>query len=157
MELWVNGVSQTTMTVDNPDWVEYVVLVVLTGQDQIDVVFANDYYVLNVEDRNLYVDFVQVGTTLVQAEGATVYDIGFAIDAFGGANVQARQEFVHLAGSLRFVLGTGSTTLGHNANGNLNTHTGKRLVWVWRTGCKWCNRMEPLKHCLSMKKGGALL
>jgi YD repeat-containing protein len=118
MELWVNGVKQQSWTVDNPDWSDYTAQVSLTGRDQIDVVFANDYYQPPI-DRNLYVDYVQVGAVTVQAEGATVYDVGAGEDAFDGETVSAGREFINSAGALRFVLGTRATALGYDANGTI--------------------------------------
>jgi len=59
MELWVNGVKQQTWSNVAGAWTTYQQSVVLSGNDQIEVVFTNDCSAGGY-DRNLYVDYVVV-------------------------------------------------------------------------------------------------
>lgn len=69
--------------------------------DQVDIAFINDA-VINGQDRNLYVDYLTVGDTTVQAEGASVrLDRGAGAAAFDGEDVIAGREGVVWNGALR--------------------------------------------------------
>lgn len=118
MELWVNGVRQTSWSVTSTVYQDYTTAVVLSGRDQLEVVFTNDYYA-GGEDRNLWVDYVQVGSQTVQAEGPAVLDRGNGDAAFDGHNVIAGQEGIYWNGALRFVVGGGQAR-GYDASGNLS-------------------------------------
>jgi hypothetical protein len=60
MKLYVNGDERASWMVNITSYANYTVTTPLTGRDQIDIVFTNDYY-QSPEDRNLYVDYVTVG------------------------------------------------------------------------------------------------
>ncbi|MCU0520968.1 MAG: hypothetical protein MUF84_09780 [Anaerolineae bacterium] len=69
--------------------------------DQVDIVFTNDA-VINGQDRNLYVNYLTVGGTTQQAEGASVrLDRGTGEAAFDGEDVIVGQEVVLWNGALR--------------------------------------------------------
>jgi RHS repeat-associated protein len=118
MELWVNQVKVRTWTVSATSYTDYTFTPNLTGRDQIDVVFTNDG-VVGSEDRNLYVDYVKVGATTYQAETVMIMDRGGSTDAFDGHLVQAGSEMLPWSAALRFVVGTGGTSVGYDKNGSM--------------------------------------
>jgi hypothetical protein len=135
MALWVNGVQQQTWTVASDQWSDYTTQVTLTGRDQFDIVYPVDYY-QPPADRNLWVDFVQVGETVVQAAGPTVIDIHAGQAAFDGEYLLPGDQVQYSSGALRFVLGAGATALGYDANGNLSYKL--QDGQADRTGCNPC-------------------
>jgi hypothetical protein len=69
MKLYVNGDERASWMVNSTSYTNYTVTTPLTERDQIDIVFTNDYY-QPPDDRNLYVDYVTVGGSMLQAEGS---------------------------------------------------------------------------------------
>ncbi len=75
MELRVDGVTVATFTVTASDWAAYTVHSSMTaGSRRITVAFTNDAYV-PPEDRNLYVDKVQIGALLTPPPPQTAITI----------------------------------------------------------------------------------
>jgi len=73
-----------------------------------------------VKAHALYVDYVTVGATTVQAEGgAMVYDRGSGDAAYDDVDVVAGQELLDVDGALRFAKGAGAYAAGYDANGNM--------------------------------------
>ncbi|MCB0111200.1 MAG: hypothetical protein KDE53_35000, partial [Caldilineaceae bacterium] len=130
MQLWVNGILRQTWTINTSSWTDYTVTVPLTGRDQIDVVFTNDYSA-NGQDRNLYVDWIQVNGTTLQ-ESVAVVDRGGGNSAFDGDNIVAGTN-LYWNGALRFVAGSGGTAMGYDSNGNMSykLEEGKATVYAW--------------------------
>lgn len=119
MELWVNGTKVKTWTNVSTSWTTYSQNATLNGNDKVEVVFTNDCYTGGY-DRNLYVDYVVVNGTTIQAEGGgMVIDGGAGSAAFDGASVILGQETIASNGALRMVKGTGAFWGAYDTNGNL--------------------------------------
>ncbi len=89
MEVWLSGVKVQGFSVDSAALKPYVVTVpVGTSAASVDIVFANDAYRPDLgQDRNLYVDHIEVnGRTLAAAGAGTVLDFGSGAGAFDGIN-----------------------------------------------------------------------
>ena len=121
MELWVNGVRQQTWAVGSSTPSDYAVNVVLTGNDQIDVTFTNDA-VVNGADRNLFVDYVRVGSTTIQAESSMIIDRGEGNAMFDGNDALVGGEWLFWSSALRFVMATdpAAALVGYDLNGNVS-------------------------------------
>ena len=121
MELWVNGSKAATWANVASSWTNYSQSVTLSGKDVIDVVFTNDCGGGGY-DRNLFVDYVIVDGTTIQAEGgAAIIDIGSGTAAFDGQNVVMGGQGIYWSGALRLVKGDGGFIGGYDANGNLTS------------------------------------
>jgi RHS repeat-associated protein len=129
MKLRINGTDRQTWTVSSSTYTNYSVSTTLTGRDVIEVVYTNDSGA-----RSLYVDYVTVNGSTVQAEGgAMVYDRGTGNAAFDDLDVIAGQELLDVNGALRFVKGAGAYAAGYDANGNMTVRVveGKAYLQTW--------------------------
>jgi RHS repeat-associated protein len=116
MELWVNGGKQQTWTNVPSSWTVYSQNVILSGNDEIEVVFTNDCAGSGY-DRNLIVDYIVVDGRTIQAEGsAVILDRG---DPFDGQDILSGQEGVYWTGGLRFAVGPKAFAGCYDANGNM--------------------------------------
>jgi RHS repeat-associated protein len=121
MELWVNGSKVATWANIASNWTNYSQSATLSGKDVVDVVFTNDCFGGGY-DRNLYVDYIIVDGTTIQAEGgAAILDRGDGTASFDGQNVIMGQEAINWNGALRLVKGDGAFIGGYDGNGNLTS------------------------------------
>jgi RHS repeat-associated protein/uncharacterized repeat protein (TIGR01451 family) len=119
MELWVNGSKQQTWTNVASTWTTYQQSVILSGNDQIEVVFTNDCSAGGY-DRNLFVDYVVVDGRTIQAEGgAAIVDRGAGAASFDGLDVIAGQQGIYWNAALRFVVGPQASAACYDQNGNM--------------------------------------
>ncbi len=119
MELWVNGVRQQTWSNVAASWTTYQQSVVLSGNDQVEVVFTNDCSAGGY-DRNLFVDYVVVDGRTIQAEGgAAVVDRGAGTASFDGLDVIAGQEGIVWSAALRLVVGPQASAACYDQDGNM--------------------------------------
>ncbi|NUM49194.1 MAG: hypothetical protein HUU38_31220, partial [Anaerolineales bacterium] len=124
MQLYVNGTYKTQWPVTNT-YANYDYTMILSGSDVIEVIFNNDCYA-PPEDRNLYVDYVQIRNggvveqTIQAEDGAMVYDKGAGSAAFDGLNVVAANQTMANNGALRFATGS-AMALGYDQNGNMTS------------------------------------
>lgn len=117
MQLWVNRRMIHSWKVDFAEFAEYRAEAVLSGRDEIALVFTTDHYMPSVKDRLLIVDWIQVGEQLFEAEGPDViYDRG---DPFDNQDVTAGREGMWWQGSLRLTVETAPATFSYDANGNM--------------------------------------
>jgi uncharacterized protein (DUF1800 family) len=103
MQLRVDGVTVGSAEVRNADPTEYTFAVPpLTNRSRVDVVYANDA-AGNGEDRNLKVDYLLAGSTVMRPGSAgVVYDQGSGVAAFDGINTLPGQATMGSNGALRF-------------------------------------------------------
>ncbi len=130
MELWVNDVKVQTWTNVASCWTTYNKTTPLSGNDKIDVVFTNDCSAGGY-DRNLFVDYVIVGGTTIQAEGgAAIIDRGIGSAAFDGGDVLVGQQSLYWNAALRLVKGAGTYASGYDANGNMTSRAVDGAGWI---------------------------
>ena len=126
LDLWVNSVNVTSWTVTGA-WQTYTANVTLTGQDHVDLVFANDAFDATT-DRNLSIASLQVDSQPTLAPTAAVYDRRVGAAAFDGQDVIPGQALMAWNGALRFVLNN-MVPYAYDANGNLINRAGQTLTW----------------------------
>ncbi len=103
MQVRVNGVVIRTVEVRSVDQADYsfTVPAIVTGS-KIDVAFTNDA-VINGQDRNLYVSYLQAGGSIVMPIAAgTLLDSGTGAAAFDGLNISPGRTDLYSNGALRF-------------------------------------------------------
>jgi YD repeat-containing protein len=129
MSLWGNGAEVKTWSDVTSTWDDYTTSQTLSGDDQIDVVFADG------ADCDLYVDYVDVAGQRVQAEGgAAIIDKGTGDEAFDGLNVIAGQQTIWWSAALRFVVGEKAYAACYDENGN--------MTWRLRDGVAYEQRWD---------------
>jgi uncharacterized protein (DUF1800 family) len=103
MQLRVDGITVGSAEVRSSDPAEYSFAVpALATGSRVDVVFANDALVSG-EDRNLKVDHLIAGSTVMRPTNVGVlYDLGSGMAAFDGANTLPGQAAMGANGALRF-------------------------------------------------------
>jgi uncharacterized protein (DUF1800 family) len=102
MEVRVNGARVGTSTVTSPSTTAFRYEVpALAPGSKVDVVFTNDAS-SDGEDRNLFVESISEGSTVVLAASpAAVFDRGAGPNAFDGVDVLPGQSGLYWAGALR--------------------------------------------------------
>ncbi len=107
MEIWIGGVKVQTFTVGTASYLPYVVTnpLGLSARD-VDIVFTNDAYRPDLgQDRNLYVDRIEVNGRSISANGAgTLVDFGAGAAAFDGFNTASSYGALGSFGALRMGL-----------------------------------------------------
>ncbi|MFO1192128.1 MAG: carbohydrate-binding domain-containing protein [Rhodoferax sp.] len=89
MEVWLAGTRVQTVSVQSSIWTAYTITVPTgTAAHSVDLVFTNDAYRPDLgQDRNLYVDRIEVNGRAFSASGAgTVLDFGTGAGAVDGFN-----------------------------------------------------------------------
>jgi Ca2+-binding RTX toxin-like protein len=108
MEVWLSGTRVHSISVDSNQWAAYAVPVPPgISAHSIDIVFTNDAYRPDLgQDRNLYVDRVEVnGRTLAAGGAGVVVDFGTGVGAFDGFNTSVGYGVLSSHGALRIGLG----------------------------------------------------
>ncbi|MBL8339709.1 MAG: putative Ig domain-containing protein, partial [Rhodoferax sp.] len=130
MEVWIGGNRLQTFQVASSSWSSYGVAVPAgLRAEAVDIVFTNDAYRPDLgQDRNLYVDRLEVDGRSVSASGAgVVLDYGTGAGAFDGFNTTLGQGMLTTQGALRIGLqsndqldgGAGADTLAGGAGQDL--------------------------------------
>jgi hypothetical protein len=112
MRLRINGAEVMIVKVTNLQYADfsYAPSQSISYPAKIDVVFTNDYHVSSLEDRNLYVDYIKIGTRIFQANDSSyaIYDRGYPWNwqttAFDGLDVIAARKDLLWTGALRFTI-----------------------------------------------------
>jgi len=141
MEVWLCGVKLQTFSVQGAAFAPYVVTVAPgTRADAVDIVFTNDAYRPDLgQDRNLFVDHIDVNGRSISASGAgSVLDFGTGAGAFDGFNTAMGYGVLSTQGALHIGLngndlldgGTGADTLvgGFGADVYLVDHAADAVV-----------------------------
>jgi Ca2+-binding RTX toxin-like protein len=108
MEVWLSGTRVHSISVASNQWAAYAVPVPPgISAHSIDIVFTNDAYRPDLgQDRNLYVDRVEVnGRTLAAGGAGVVVDFGTGVGAFDGFNTSVGYGVLSSHGALRIGLG----------------------------------------------------
>ncbi|URI09503.1 DUF1800 family protein [Aquincola tertiaricarbonis] len=103
MVVRIDGATIGAQDVSSREYANYSFAIgAIASNAKIDIVFTNDASV-GAEDRNLYVAYIQSGTTTVlsNAKGVT-YDRGSGTAAFDGVDVVPGQPNMYWGGALRF-------------------------------------------------------
>jgi Ca2+-binding RTX toxin-like protein len=107
MAVWIGGVRVQTFDVDSTDFAAYVVDVPPgMVSTEVAVAFTNDAYRPDLgQDRNLYVDRIEVNGEAISARGAgAVTDFGSGASAFDGVNTMSSWGGLNSHGAIRFSL-----------------------------------------------------
>ncbi|HQX81816.1 MAG TPA: calcium-binding protein, partial [Vicinamibacterales bacterium] len=107
MEVWVCGVRVQAFQVDTTDFRAYTVTAPLgINTTDIDIVFANDAYRPELgQDRNLYLDRIEVNGRVVSArEAGAIIDFGVGASAFDGLNTASTGGTLGSSGAIRISL-----------------------------------------------------
>jgi hypothetical protein len=107
----------------------------ISGKDIFDLVFTNNGAGCG-QDRNLYVDYLIVDGTTIQAEGgAAIIDRGWSNEAFDGQEMLLGGEGLAWSSALRFARGAGAFSGGYDANGNLTSRVVDGAGWILSRAC----------------------
>ena len=107
MEVWLAGTRVQTFSVTSVDWAAYTVTVPPGLQAfSVDLVFANDAYRPDLgQDRNLYVDRIEVnGRTLSAKDAGAIVDYGTGVAAWDGLNTSVSSGVLASNGAIRIGL-----------------------------------------------------
>ncbi len=102
MQLRINGVVEREWLVDSSSWRDYAAPVVFQGNDQIEIVFPNDYGVPGVSDRNLYVDKITIDGATYETEAPTTWSTGTWTSPNGCDDAYKQSESLHCTGYFRY-------------------------------------------------------
>jgi RHS repeat-associated protein len=132
MQVYLDGQFVKQWNVNTPDYKVYTIPSLNTsGGTNLRVAFVNDAYAAP-EDRNLWVDYVNIGGNFIQSEDSRV------VYALSGGGTKAGQEYVNSAGELDFPIKGDGLKGEYYSNVNLTvlkaTRTDRQVNFNWGSG-----------------------
>jgi len=133
MEVWIGGTRVQSFTAASTAFAPYTVSAPLgLSADTVDIVFANDAYRPDLgQDRNLYLDRIEVNGRVLRAKDAgVILDIGSGSGAFDGFNTASSSGTMSTNSALRFGLQSADLLDGGSGEDLMDGGSGNDLYLV---------------------------